>query len=103
MEDSNEATFAYCDFPSEHWTCICTNNVIEWLNWEVCHRTCMVGSFPNGNFALMLVCAGCTLCLHLIGQQEVHEYGTQGGCHRGYLHFGWRDLRQIPYMSHTSL
>ena len=26
-------------------------------NEEICHRTCIVGSFPDGNSALMLVCA----------------------------------------------
>ena len=27
-----EETLTYCDFPSEHWTRIRTNNVIERLN-----------------------------------------------------------------------
>ena len=47
----------YCDFPSEHWTRIRTNNVIERLNREIRRRTRVVGSFPDGNSALMLVCA----------------------------------------------
>ena len=47
----------YCDFPSEHWTRIRTNNVIERLNREIRRRTRMVGTFPDGNSALMLVCA----------------------------------------------
>ena len=47
----------YCDFPSEHWARIRTNNVIERLNREIRRRTCMVGTFPDGNSALMLVCA----------------------------------------------
>ena len=46
----------YCDFPSEHWTRIRTNNVIERLNREI-RRTRVVGMFPDGNSALMLVCA----------------------------------------------
>ena len=29
VEDGIEETLTYCDFPSEHWTCIRTNNVIE--------------------------------------------------------------------------
>ena len=45
------------DFPSEHWTRIRTNNVIERLNREIRRRTRVVGSFPDGNSALMLVCA----------------------------------------------
>ena len=47
----------YCDFPSEHWTRIRTNNVIERLNREIRRRTRVVGSFPDGHSALMLVCA----------------------------------------------
>ena len=44
-------------FPSEHWTRIRTNNVIERLNREIRRRTRVVGTFPDGNSALMLVCA----------------------------------------------
>ena len=50
-------TLTYCDFPSEHWTKIRTNNVIERMNREIRHRTRVVGAFPDGNSALMLVCA----------------------------------------------
>ena len=49
--------YPYCDFPSEHWTRIRTNNVIERLNREIRRRTRVVGAFPDGNSALMLVCA----------------------------------------------
>ena len=34
-----------------------TNNVIERLNREIRRRTRVVGTFPDGNSALMLVCA----------------------------------------------
>ena len=57
LEDGIEETLTYCDFPSEHWTRICTNNVIERLNREIRRRTRVAGSFPDGNSALMLVCA----------------------------------------------
>ena len=57
VKDGIEETLIYCDFPSEHWTRICTNNVIEQLNQEIRHRTGVAGSFPNGNSALMLVYA----------------------------------------------
>ena len=50
-------TLTYCDFPYEHWTRILTNNVIERLNREIRRRTRVVGTFPDGNSALMLVCA----------------------------------------------
>ena len=52
-----EETLTYCDFPSEHWTRIRTNNIIERLNREIRRRTRVVGSFPDVNSALMLVCA----------------------------------------------
>ncbi len=57
IEDSIEETLTYCDFPFEHWTRIRTNNVIERLNREIRRRTRVVGTFPDGNSALMLVCA----------------------------------------------
>ncbi len=57
VEDGIEETLTYCDFPSEHWTRIRTNNVIERLNREIRRRTRVVGTFPDGNSAPMLVCA----------------------------------------------
>ncbi len=57
VEDSVEETLTYCDFPYEHWTRIRTNNVIERLNRKIRRRTRVVGTFPGGNAALMLVCA----------------------------------------------
>ena len=57
VEDGIEETLTYCDFPGEHWARIRTNNVIERLNREIRRRTRVVGTFPDGNSALMLVCA----------------------------------------------
>jgi putative transposase len=57
VENGIEETLTYADFPSEHWTKIRTNNVIERLNREIRRRTRVVGTFPDGNSALMLVCA----------------------------------------------
>ena len=57
IEDGVEETLTYTDFPSEHWTRIRTNNVLERLNREIRRRTRVVGCFPDGNSALMLVCA----------------------------------------------
>ncbi len=56
VEDGIKETLTYCDFPSEHWTRIRTNNVIERLNREI-RRTRVVSCFPDGNSALVLVCA----------------------------------------------
>ena len=57
VEDGVEETLTYCGFPAEHWTRIRTNNVIERLNREIRRRTRVVGAVPDGNSALMLVCA----------------------------------------------
>ena len=57
LEDGIEETLTYLDFPSQHWLKIRTNNVIERLNREIRRRTRVVGTFPDGNSALMLVCA----------------------------------------------
>ena len=57
VEVSMEETLSYMDFPYEHWQRIRTNNVIERLNREIRRRTRVVGTFPDGNSALMLVCA----------------------------------------------
>ena len=50
-------TLAYTKFPMEHWRRIRTNNAIERLNREIRRRTRVVGTFPDGNSALMLVTA----------------------------------------------
>ena len=57
IEDSIEETLTYTCFPSEHWLKIRTNNTIERINREIRRRTRVVGCFPDGNSALMLVCA----------------------------------------------
>ena len=57
VETGIEEPLAYCDLPSEHWTKLRTTNVIERLNREIRRRTRVVGTFPDGNSALMLVCA----------------------------------------------
>ena len=57
VEDGIDETLSYMDFPYEHWIRIRTNNVIERLNREIRRRARVVGTFPDGNSALMLVCA----------------------------------------------
>ena len=52
-------TLAYCDFPSEHWTRIRTNNVIEWLNREIRRRTRVAGSFPAATLLSCWSASGC--------------------------------------------
>lgn len=71
VEDGIEETLSYMDFPFQHWTRIRTNNTIERLNREIKRRTRAIGAFPDGQSALMLVCA-----------RLRHVAGTQWGIKR---------------------
>ena len=86
IEDGVEETLTYCGFPSEHWTRIRTNNVIERLNREIRRRTRVVGCFPDGNSALMLVCA-----------RLRHVAGTQWG-NKKYM-----NMKHLDALSDASL
>lgn len=57
LENGIEETLTYMSFPTQHWTRIRTNNLIERLNREIKRRTKAIGAFPDGQSALMLVCA----------------------------------------------
>lgn len=50
-------TYLLPEFPANHGIKLRTNNMIERLNKEIRRRTRVVGSFPDSNSALMLVCA----------------------------------------------
>ena len=57
-QDSSVAeTLSYMAFPREHWTRIRTNNPLERIMREIRRRTRVVGAFPDGTSALMLVAA----------------------------------------------
>ena len=57
VEDGIGETLTFMSFPSQHWTRIRTNNMLERVNREIKRRTRPIGAFPDGNSALMLVCA----------------------------------------------
>jgi transposase-like protein len=57
VEDGAVETLSYTYFPREHWLRIRTNNPLERVIREVRRRTRVVGNFPDGNSALMLVAA----------------------------------------------
>ena len=57
IEDGVDETLTYMDFSTEHWTRIRMNNVTERVNREIKRRTKAIGAFPDGQSALMLVCA----------------------------------------------
>lgn len=71
LQDGIEETLTYMDFPTQHWSRIRTNNTIECLNREIKRRTKAIGAFPDGQSALMLVCA-----------RLRHVAGTQWGAKR---------------------
>jgi transposase-like protein len=66
-------TLSYYAFPNEHWRRIRTNNPMERIMREIRRRTRVVGCFPDGNSALMLV-----------GARLRHIAGTKWGT-RVYL------------------
>src|ERR1035441_9073776 len=52
-----DETLSYYRMRSEHWRCLRTNNPLERLMREIRRRTRVVGAFPDGQSALMLVAA----------------------------------------------
>ena len=70
VRDSIAETLTFMDFPEEHWMRIRTNNTLERINREIKRRTKVVGTFPDGESALMLVCARLR---HVAGS----EWGTK--------------------------
>jgi putative transposase len=57
VRDGVDETLSYMAFPREHWTRIRTNNVLERIMREIRRRTRVVGNFPDGKSAVMLVAA----------------------------------------------
>jgi len=71
VRDGAEETLRYYFFPREHWRSLRTNNPLERLNREIRRRTRVVGCFPDGRSAVMLVAA-----------RLRHVTGTQWGSRR---------------------
>ena len=57
LKEGIAETLSYYSFPSQHWRRIRTNNPLERIMREIRRRTNVVGAFPDGNSALMLVAA----------------------------------------------
>jgi len=57
VENGIDETLSYYNMPPEHWRCLRTNNPLERLMREIRRRTRVVGAFPDGQSALMLVAA----------------------------------------------
>ena len=57
VEQNIEETLTYYRYPQAHWVRIRTNNPLERIMREIRRRTRVVGAFPDGKSALMLVAA----------------------------------------------
>jgi len=57
VETKSHETLTYYAFPSNHWRQLRTNNPLERIIREIRRRTRVVGAFPDGHSALMLVAA----------------------------------------------
>ena len=57
VRDGAPETLSYMAFPREYWLRIRTNNPLERVMKEIRRRTRVVGAFPDGQAALMLVAA----------------------------------------------
>ena len=57
VREGVDETLADMAFPREHWLRIRTNNMLERLMREIRRRTRVVGNFPDGQSAVMLVAA----------------------------------------------
>ena len=57
VENKIHETLTYYRYPDTHWIRIRTNNPLERIMKEIRRRTRVVGAFPDGNSALMLVAA----------------------------------------------
>lgn len=87
--DGIEETLTFMDFPTQHWKRIRTNNTIERLNREIKRRTRAIGAFPDGQSALMLVCA-----------RLRHVAGTQWGAKR-YMNMG--HLKELDIQNESDI
>lgn len=84
VREGVEETLSYMAFPREHWIRIRTNNMLERIMREIRRRTRVVGNFPDGNSAVMLVAA-----------RLRHLSGTKWGT-RGYLDMShFREATQL--------
>ena len=57
VEQSVAETLTYYAYPQTHWLKIRTNNPLERIMREIRRRTRVVGAFPDGDSAVMLVAA----------------------------------------------
>ena len=80
VRDRFAETLAYTEFPPENWRRIRTNNGIGRFNHEIRRRTRVVGTFPDGNSALMLMTARLKYIVeHDCGKRRYPDISKRGG------------------------
>jgi len=84
LREGIRETLTYMAYPREHWRKIRTNNPMERIMREIRRRTRVVGNFPDGNSALMLVTARLR---YMVGQ----AWGTRQYLNMALLAGGARD------------
>ena len=57
VEQKIDETLAFYAYPPTHWLKLRTNNPMERIMREIRRRTRVVGAFPDGDSAVMLVAA----------------------------------------------
>ncbi len=82
-------TLNYMSFPREHWTRLRSNNMLERIMKEIRRRTRVVGAFPDGQSALMLVAARLR---HISGT----KWGTRRYLDIDRLHETHEELAELP-------
>ena len=70
MRERFAETLTHTEFQPENWRRIRTNNGIERIDCEIRRRTRAVGTYPDGNSALILVTAGLKYIVE-------HEWGKR--------------------------
>jgi transposase-like protein len=86
VREGAHETLSYYHYPGEHWRSLRTNNPLERIMREIRRRTRVVGAFPDGKSALMLVAARlrhiagtqwgarCYLDMHKLRELEQQEF-----------------------------
>lgn len=82
-------TLAYMSYPREHWTRLRSNNMLERIMKEIRRRTRVVGAFPDGHSALMLVAARLR---HIAGT----KWGTRRYLDMSRLREAAQDCETLP-------
>ena len=91
VENGIGETLSHYSLPPEQWRWWRTNNPLERLMREILRRTRVVGAFPDGNSALMLVAARLRQGAQPDGETNAISRWT-----------GWQRLSPSPDPSHNS-